>query len=198
MGIKTRKRAIDILSKDLVFAESEHERTHQLWERVDVCLSKMAGIQVPNGLELNLTDETGFDTIKPCSSSNASTGPPDTPKSYGTMSSTLTWGRTLIRKLKRQKMSTSVSTLASYPSSVSQCSEKRQDRNESLDLSDEDWFHGSLPRIESNKLLAKKGDFLVRYTQQNGQQCYVVSVLWNGYRHFIISTDSQVNLVFRF
>ena len=107
MGIKTRKRAIDIIKKDLVFAESEHERTHQLWERVDICLSKFAGIEVPNGLELNLNEEKEFDGVsqKPSCSSNASTTLEGS-KGSARMSSTLTWGRTLIRKLKRQKIST--------------------------------------------------------------------------------------------
>lgn len=198
MGIRTRKRAIDIIKKDLVFLESEHERTHQLWERVDICLTKISGIQIPNGLELNLNDEID---INECSASlprppSRSANPSPTPETSrsGSMSSTLTWGRTLLRKLKKQKISNSVSTLTTFSSGVSQCSDKRQERDDSLDLSDEDWFHGSLPRTESNKLLTKRGDFLVRHTQQNGQSCYVVSVLWGSFRHFIISTDSEVSL----
>ncbi|CAG2165403.1 unnamed protein product [Oppiella nova] len=52
MGIRTRKRAIDIIKKDLVYIESEHERTHHIWERVDMCLLKMAGLQYKTGTKL--------------------------------------------------------------------------------------------------------------------------------------------------
>ncbi len=188
IGIITRKRALDIIKKDLVYTESEHERTHHLWEEVDVCLTKIAGIQVPDGLELNLSDETEAEVeLK----SNINT--PETSRSYST-SYTMSWGRNLIKKIKRQNMSTSVSTLTSYPSNISHCSsEKRHERDNNFDLTEEEWFHGSLPRSETNKLLLNKGDFLVRQTQQNNQQCIVVSVLWNGFRHFIVNTDSQVN-----
>jgi hypothetical protein len=189
IGIITRKRALDIIKKDLVYAESEHERIHHLWEEVDVCLTKIAGIQVPDGLELNLSDETEAEVQL-----KSNTNTPETSRSYSTMSYTMSWGRNLINKLKRQKMSTSASTLTSYPSNISHCSsEKRHERDNKLDLTEEEWFHGSLPRSESNKLLLNKGDFLVRQTLQNDKQCIVVSVLWNGFRHFIVNTDSQVN-----
>lgn len=195
-GIKTRKRAIDLVKKELVYTESEHERLHMLWERVDLSLSKVVGTPLPCGLELNLSDETEVNPEDSHSRGGSSTltAAPKISGSDSSMNSTLSWGRTLLRKLKRQKISSSVSTLnSSVISNASQSSgEKKMEREERLEMSDEDWFHGSLPRNESSKLLVKKGDFLVRQTHQNGKQCYVVSVLWNGCRHFIISTDSQV------
>ena len=195
IGIKTRRRAIDIIKKDLIYTETEHERLHMLWEKVDECLSKMAGTPLPEGLELNLSDETESSPPYTRPGSATLTVPRKVSGSQSSMSSTLSWGRTLLRKLKRQNKSSSVSTLnsCSVASNASQCSsEKKMEREEHLEFTDEDWFHGSLPRNESNKLLVKKGDFLVRQTYQNGKPCYVVSVLWNGCRHFIISTNSQV------
>ncbi|CAG2116963.1 unnamed protein product, partial [Medioppia subpectinata] len=202
MGIKIRKRAIDIVKKDLLFIETQHERTHQLWERVDVSLTKISGLQVPNGLELNLTTphKTNSNTtvqaivnsMENRSMTSVSTTQ-DTTKSYSSLSNTMSWGRTFLTRLKRQKMSGSVSTLTSVPSTtISHNLAQRREKDETIELCDEEWFHGSLPRSESNKLLLKMGDFMVRESLNNGQPCYVVSVLWNGFRHFIISTDSQM------
>ncbi|OCT89696.1 tyrosine-protein kinase Fes/Fps [Xenopus laevis] len=52
-------------------------------------------------------------------------------------------------------------------------------------LSQQNWYHGAIPRTEVIGLLVKSGDFLVRESQ--GKQEYVLSVLWDGQpRHFII------------
>ncbi|XP_053573692.1 tyrosine-protein kinase Fes/Fps [Bombina bombina] len=52
-------------------------------------------------------------------------------------------------------------------------------------LSQQNWYHGAIPRTEVLELLLNNGDFLVRESQ--GKQEYVLSVLWEGQpRHFII------------
>ncbi|KAM4746850.1 tyrosine-protein kinase Fes/Fps [Rhinophrynus dorsalis] len=52
-------------------------------------------------------------------------------------------------------------------------------------LSQQNWYHGAIPRSEALELLVNTGDFLVRESQ--GKQEYVLSVLWEGQpRHFII------------
>ncbi|XP_077119675.1 tyrosine-protein kinase Fes/Fps [Ranitomeya variabilis] len=52
-------------------------------------------------------------------------------------------------------------------------------------LSQQNWYHGAIPRTEVQGLLINNGDFLVRESQ--GKQEYVLSVLWDGQpRHFII------------
>ncbi|XP_041444188.1 tyrosine-protein kinase Fes/Fps [Xenopus laevis] len=52
-------------------------------------------------------------------------------------------------------------------------------------LSQQNWYHGAIPRSEVQGLLVNRGDFLVRESQ--GKQEYVLSVLWDGQpRHFII------------
>ncbi|GCB81813.1 hypothetical protein scyTo_0022236, partial [Scyliorhinus torazame] len=47
------------------------------------------------------------------------------------------------------------------------------------------WYHGAIPRMETQQLLANEGDFLVRESQNKGE--YVLSVMSAGQcRHFII------------
>jgi hypothetical protein len=188
-GIIIRERAIDIIKKELIYAETKYETSHNLWIELDKNLSKYNGIEVPIGLQLN-SDNNKPLRIKLYKSSSSM---PDTSNSY----SPISWGKTLIRKLKRDKISkstsASISTIATCPSTISRSSSVKGQHTDSDDeLIEEEWFHGNLPRIESSKLLSKKGDFLVRKTEQNQKQCFVVSVLWNGYRHFIINVDSQV------
>ncbi|XP_034045290.1 tyrosine-protein kinase Fes/Fps isoform X2 [Thalassophryne amazonica] len=52
-------------------------------------------------------------------------------------------------------------------------------------LSQQDWYHGAIPRLEVQQLLKNDGDFLVRKSQ--GKQEYVLSVQWAGTcKHFLI------------
>ncbi|KAL3885378.1 hypothetical protein ACJMK2_025448 [Sinanodonta woodiana] len=55
-------------------------------------------------------------------------------------------------------------------------------------LEDQQWFHGVLPRDEVQRLLVKDGDFLVRQStnKKTNEVQYVLSVFWQGHRHFII------------
>ncbi|CAL8138246.1 unnamed protein product [Orchesella dallaii] len=61
------------------------------------------------------------------------------------------------------------------------------DRNMNA-LLDEDWFHGVLPREDVVRLLRTDGDFLVRETMKNDERQIVLSVFWNGPKHFIVQT----------
>uniref|UniRef100_V9KF45 Tyrosine-protein kinase n=1 Tax=Callorhinchus milii TaxID=7868 RepID=V9KF45_CALMI len=58
-------------------------------------------------------------------------------------------------------------------------------------LCQQDWYHGAIPRLETQQLLVSEGDFLVRESQNKGE--YVLSVMSAGQcRHFIIQhTDNQ-------
>ncbi|GAB1605789.1 tyrosine-protein kinase Fer-like isoform X2 [Argonauta hians] len=60
-------------------------------------------------------------------------------------------------------------------------------------LEDEEWFHGVLPREEVQRLLVSDGDFLVRESKnkKTNEVLYVLSVYWNGHRHFIIQTKEE-------
>ncbi|XP_053152718.1 tyrosine-protein kinase Fer isoform X2 [Hemicordylus capensis] len=53
-------------------------------------------------------------------------------------------------------------------------------------LSEQDWYHGAIPRIEAQELLNHQGDFLVRESHGKPGE-YVLSVFSDGQRrHFII------------
>jgi tyrosine-protein kinase Fer len=61
-------------------------------------------------------------------------------------------------------------------------------------LYEEEWFHGVLPREEVQRLLRAEGDFLVRETTRNDEVQIVLSVRWNGYKHFIVQTTPDVRI----
>ncbi|CAL1677593.1 unnamed protein product [Lasius platythorax] len=56
-------------------------------------------------------------------------------------------------------------------------------------LMEEEWFHGVLPREEVVRLLVNEGDFLVRETMRNDECQIVLSVCWDGHKHFIVQTS---------
>lgn len=58
-------------------------------------------------------------------------------------------------------------------------------------LYEEEWFHGVLPREEVVRLLRNEGDFLVRETTRNDESQIVLSVCWNGHKHFIVQTTPE-------
>lgn len=58
-------------------------------------------------------------------------------------------------------------------------------------LMDEEWFHGVLPREEVVRLLVNEGDFLVRETMRNDECQIVLSVCWDGHKHFIVQTTQE-------
>ncbi|GAB0088288.1 Tyrosine-protein kinase [Sergentomyia squamirostris] len=58
-------------------------------------------------------------------------------------------------------------------------------------LYEEEWFHGVLPREEVVRLLKNEGDFLVRETIRNEESQIVLSVCWNGHKHFIVQTTTE-------
>lgn len=60
-------------------------------------------------------------------------------------------------------------------------------------LYEEEWFHGVLPREEVVRLLRIEGDFLVRETTRNDESQTVLSVCWNGHKHFIVQITAEVN-----
>lgn len=57
---------------------------------------------------------------------------------------------------------------------------------------EEEWFHGVLPREEVVRLLVNEGDFLVRETMRNDECQIVLSVCWDGHKHFIVQTTPEV------
>ncbi|XP_033327022.1 tyrosine-protein kinase Fer isoform X5 [Megalopta genalis] len=66
-----------------------------------------------------------------------------------------------------------------------------QKGNGNGDLMEEEWFHGVLPREEVVRLLVNEGDFLVRETTRNDECQIVLSVCWDGHKHFIVQTTTE-------
>nr|KAF7412882.1 hypothetical protein H0235_012733 [Vespula pensylvanica] len=66
-----------------------------------------------------------------------------------------------------------------------------QKGNGNGDLMEEEWFHGVLPREEVVRLLVNEGDFLVRETTRNDECQIVLSVCWDGHKHFIVQTTQE-------
>ncbi|GFN98062.1 tyrosine-protein kinase [Plakobranchus ocellatus] len=60
-------------------------------------------------------------------------------------------------------------------------------------IADEGWFHGVLPREEVQRLLSNDGDYLVRESKskKTNESQFVLSVFWNGHRHFIIQFSME-------
>lgn len=55
-------------------------------------------------------------------------------------------------------------------------------------MEDEEWFHGVSPREEVQPLLVEDGDYLIRESKnrKTNESQYVLSVFWQGHKHFII------------
>ncbi|XP_017757150.1 PREDICTED: tyrosine-protein kinase Fer isoform X2 [Eufriesea mexicana] len=66
-----------------------------------------------------------------------------------------------------------------------------QKGNGNGELMEEEWFHGVLPREEVVRLLVTEGDFLVRETTRNDECQIVLSVCWDGHKHFIVQTTPE-------
>ncbi len=60
------------------------------------------------------------------------------------------------------------------------------------DLQAQEWYHGFLPRNEMETLLRKNGDFVVRQTELNHQEKFIISVRFNGQiKHFVINKTKE-------
>ncbi|XP_015590030.1 tyrosine-protein kinase Fer isoform X2 [Cephus cinctus] len=66
-----------------------------------------------------------------------------------------------------------------------------QKGNGNAGLMEEEWFHGVLPREEVVRLLVNEGDYLVRETTRNDECQIVLSVCWDGHKHFIVQTTPE-------
>ncbi|KAL6437637.1 hypothetical protein ACFW04_004210 [Cataglyphis niger] len=75
-------------------------------------------------------------------------------------------------------------TISKVPSHLT----NNQKSNGNGGLIEEEWFHGVLPREEVVRLLVNEGDFLVRETMRNDECQIVLSVCWDGHKHFIVQT----------
>ncbi|CAB0038186.1 unnamed protein product [Trichogramma brassicae] len=80
---------------------------------------------------------------------------------------------------------------SSKPSSPRATSTNNQKESGNSSLAEEEWFHGVLPREEVVRLLVTEGDFLVRETTRNDESQIVLSVCWDGHKHFIVQITQE-------
>ena len=63
-----------------------------------------------------------------------------------------------------------------------------------IPIDEEEWYHGALPRLETEELLVNDGDFLVREKSDASGQ-YVLSAKTNSrIRHFPIQLNEDVSV----
>ncbi|EZA48284.1 tyrosine-protein kinase Fer isoform X2 [Ooceraea biroi] len=86
---------------------------------------------------------------------------------------------------------TESSTINKAPLRVTSHLTNNQKTNGNGGLTEEEWFHGVLPREEVVRLLVNEGDFLVRETMRNDECQIVLSVCWDGHKHFIVQTTPE-------
>uniref|UniRef100_T1P8M7 Tyrosine-protein kinase n=1 Tax=Musca domestica TaxID=7370 RepID=T1P8M7_MUSDO len=109
---------------------------------------------------------------------------------------------TLLRGRHFKRKSTPQPTTPTASARAKRLSSKMKPRSQSLGslsvslstnrpLYEEEWFHGVLPREEVVRLLNNEGDFLVRETIRNEESQIVLSVCWNGHKHFIVQTTVE-------
>lgn len=199
------------MKKELVSIECQHERLHKLWEITDLSLTKSDNCHTP--IEWKQSKETlhslqssPFTCIDKIGQEKSLThyNRPESPP-YSSVTPKSPVSRALFKKLKLGRKNASNSTLESLSTCTfasctnvstaeSVLSKYQPTKNfDPTNLNDEEWFHGALPRDESNQLLMVKGDFLVRESNRDGKRCVVVSVMWEGCRHYIIDITQNVS-----
>ncbi|XP_031620285.1 tyrosine-protein kinase Fer isoform X1 [Contarinia nasturtii] len=100
----------------------------------------------------------------------------------------------MIKAFKRKTNSNGANGATTTKTDASNSSVPQSKRTSAMTLStnrplyEEEWFHGVLPREEVVRLLKNEGDFLVRETIRNDESQIVLSVCWNGHKHFIVQT----------
>lgn len=65
-------------------------------------------------------------------------------------------------------------------------------KNPTRALENEEWFHEDLAREGAESLLVNEGDYLVRQRTHNEERQIVLSVRWNGHKHFIFKQTPEV------
>ncbi|XP_044314703.1 tyrosine-protein kinase Fer isoform X4 [Drosophila rhopaloa] len=207
-GIQSNKDSQCRQSKDLNALRCQEKQKQKLVDMIKCALNEVGCEELPSGCDDHLTleqtfIENGYNNEQQRSNSTSSPG-------LGIMNELMRRGGvlTLLRGRGRhfKRKSTPQPTTP-----TTRCRQGRfnklQPRSQSLGslsislstnrpLYEEEWFHGVLPREEVVRLLNNDGDFLVRETIRNEESQIVLSVCWNGHKHFIVQTTGEGN--FRF
>ncbi|XP_017058311.1 tyrosine-protein kinase Fer isoform X2 [Drosophila ficusphila] len=208
-GIQSNKDSQCRQSKDLNALRCQEKQKQKLVDMIKCALNEVGCEELPSGCDDHLTLEQNFiengynNEQQQRSNSTSSPG-------LGIMNELMRRGGvlTLLRGRGRhfKRKSTPQPTTPMTRSRQGRFN-KMQPRSQSLGslsislstnrpLYEEEWFHGVLPREEVVRLLNNDGDFLVRETIRNEESQIVLSVCWNGHKHFIVQTTGEGN--FRF
>ncbi|XP_034484612.1 tyrosine-protein kinase Fer isoform X1 [Drosophila innubila] len=202
-GIQSNKDSQNRQSKDLNALRCQEKQKQKLVDMIKCALNEVGCEELPSGCDDHLSLEQnfiehGFNNEQQRSNSTSSPG-------LGIVNELMRRGGvlTLLRGRGRhfKRKSTPQPTTPMTRSRHGRFS-KLQPRSQSLGslslslstnrpLYEEEWFHGVLPREEVVRLLNNDGDFLVRETIRNEESQIVLSVCWNGHKHFIVQTTGD-------
>ncbi|KRF82736.1 tyrosine-protein kinase Fer isoform X2 [Drosophila virilis] len=202
-GIQSNKDSQNRQSKDLNALRCQEKQKQKLVDMIKCALNEVGCEELPSGCDDHLSLEQnfiehGFNNEQQRSNSTNSPG-------LGIMNELMRRGGvlTLLRGRGRhfKRKSTPQPTTPMARARQGRFS-KLQPRSQSLGslslslstnrpLYEEEWFHGVLPREEVVRLLNNDGDFLVRETIRNEESQIVLSVCWNGHKHFIVQTTGD-------
>ncbi|XP_017074239.1 tyrosine-protein kinase Fer isoform X2 [Drosophila eugracilis] len=208
-GIQSNKDSQCRQSKDLNALRCQEKQKQKLVDMIKCALNEVGCEELPSGCDDHLTLEQNFiengynNEQQQRSNSTSSPG-------LGIMNELMRRGGvlTLLRGRGRHfKRKSTPQPATPMTRSRQGRFNKMQPRSQSLGslsislstnrpLYEEEWFHGVLPREEVVRLLNNDGDFLVRETIRNEESQIVLSVCWNGHKHFIVQTTGEGN--FRF
>ncbi|XP_017020487.1 tyrosine-protein kinase Fer isoform X1 [Drosophila kikkawai] len=207
-GIQSNKDSQCRQSKDLNALRCQEKQKQKLVDMIKCALNEVGCEELPSGCDDHLTleqnfIENGYNNEQQRSNSTSSPG-------LGLMNELMRRGGvlTLLRGRGRHcKRKSTPQPATPMTRSRQGRFNKMQPRSQSLGslsislstnrpLYEEEWFHGVLPREEVVRLLNNDGDFLVRETIRNEESQIVLSVCWNGHKHFIVQTTGEGN--FRF
>ncbi|KFM74587.1 Tyrosine-protein kinase Fer, partial [Stegodyphus mimosarum] len=179
-----KRRAIGILRKELGEIKCQEQRHQQLYNLISSWVNNVDPKDLPPGLEL--PDVSSSDTKEDDASSLNALGR----RSARIIMSKLRQPFHAFHKKANNTFDESFTSQGINQSySLTNPGHDNVILNPSYtSLQDEDWFHGVLPREEVVRLLVNEGDYLVRETYRNDSKQIVLSVCWDGHKHFIIQT----------
>ncbi|XP_055847806.1 tyrosine-protein kinase Fer isoform X2 [Episyrphus balteatus] len=184
-------------SKDLNSLRCQEKQKQKLLDMIKSALSEVGCEELPSGCDDHLNVDQTF--IENSFNNDNQTRPS---ANVSIMNDLIRRGGvlTLLRgPFKRKAATPQPTTPTSTIRNRNRFNKNMQPRSQSLGslsmslssnrpLYEEEWFHGVLPREEVVRLLNNDGDFLVRETIRNEESQIVLSVCWNGHKHFIVQT----------
>ncbi|XP_032592708.1 tyrosine-protein kinase Fer isoform X2 [Drosophila grimshawi] len=202
-GIQSNKDSQNRQSKDLNAMRCQEKQKQKLVDMIKCALNEVGCEELPSGCDDHLSLEQnfiehGFNNDQQRSNSTSSPGlgiMTELMRRGGVLTLLRGRGRHFKRKSTPQPATPMTRTRLGRHSKMQPRSQSLGSLSLSLStnrpLYEEEWFHGVLPREEVVRLLNIDGDFLVRETIRNEESQIVLSVCWNGHKHFIVQTTGD-------